>query len=128
MDFQVKFFNWQDPGNHLIIVGRGGMDTAAFSRLFGEIAAATQHLNECKVLVDLSDCSYMIGNAEIDALVAELPLDRWPPGNKLAFVSALGTFDYHRLYYLRVALAACGLALRVFRDSKVAIDWLARAI
>ena len=125
MDFQVKLFNWQDQGNHLIVLARGVMDTEAFGLLFGEIEAATGQLSECKVLVDLSDSTYRIECAEIQGLIARLPLARWPQSNKLAFVSAPDIADYHRLFFLRTELAAHHLTVGVFRDSKIAIDWLA---
>jgi hypothetical protein len=125
MDFQVKLYNWQDQGNHLIILARGAMDRNAFRQLFGEIETATQHLSECKVLVDLSDSTCEIDGAEIEALVAELPFARWPRGNKVAFVSALELSDFHRLYFLRIALVGRGLIVGVFRDTRLAIDWLA---
>lgn len=128
MDFQVKLFNWQDHGNHLIILTRGVLDSGAFRLLFAEIEAATQHLSECKVLVDLSDSTCQIESAEIQGLVARLPLSRWPQNNKVAFVSASDIADYHRLFFLRTELAAQQLAVGVFRNSKVAIDWLAGMI
>jgi hypothetical protein len=125
MDFQVKLFNWQDQGNHLIVLARGVVDTEAFRLLFDEIEAATQHLSQCKVLVDLSDSACQIECAQIQGLVARLPLARWPQNNKLAFVSASDVADYHRLFFLRTELALHHLAVGVFRDSKIAIDWLA---
>jgi hypothetical protein len=125
MDFQVKLFNWQDQGNHLIVLARGVVDTEAFRLLFDEIEAATQHLSQCKVLVDLSDSACQIECAQIQGLVARLPLARWPQNNKLAFVSASDIADYHRLFFLRTELALHHLAVGVFRDSKIAIDWLA---
>ena len=78
MDFKIKLFNWQDKGNHLIILAHGAMDRAAFMQLFDEIETATQDLSECKVIVDLSDSTYEIDGIEIEALVVGLPLDRWP--------------------------------------------------
>ena len=128
MDFKIKLFNWPDKGNHLIILSLGAMDRAAFGQLFGEIETATQDLSECKVIVDLSDSTYELDGIEIEALVAGLPLDRWPEGNKIAFVSALGISDYNRLYFLRNQLVARALGVEVFRNSIVAIDWLAGII
>ncbi|HEX5607307.1 MAG TPA: hypothetical protein VFY96_12370 [Candidatus Binatia bacterium] len=128
MNFQVKLFNWQDQGNHLIILGRGVLDSGAFRLLFDEIEAATQHLGECKVLVDLSDSACQIESSEIQGLVARLPLGCWPRNNKVAFVSASDIADYHRLFFLRTELAARDLAVGVFRNSKLAIDWLAGMI
>jgi len=128
MDFQVKLFNWQDQGNHLIILARGIMDSGAFRLLFDEIEAATQHLRECKVLVDLSDSTCQIDGTEIQALAARLPLRDWPRDKKIAFVSALDISDYHRLFFLRTELAAQRLVVGVFRNSKLAIDWLAGII
>jgi hypothetical protein len=125
MEFQVKLFNWQDQGNHLIVLARGVVDTEAFGLLFDEIEAATEHLSQCKVLVDLSDSAYQIECAQIQGLVARLPLARWPRNNKLAFVSASDIADYHRLFFLRTELAVHHLTVGVFRDSKLAIDWLA---
>ncbi len=125
MDFQVKLFNWQDQGNHLIVLARGTMDKKAFKQLFREIEIATEHLSECKVLIDLSDSTYEISHGEIDALVAELPLHRWPLGNKVALVSTPDTFGYNRLEYLRIALAPRSLPVGLFRDTKIAVDWLA---
>jgi hypothetical protein len=125
MDFQVKLYNWQDQGNHLIILTRGAMDSGAFRLLFDEIEAKTQHLSECKVLVDLSDSTYLIDGAEIQRLVARLPLRDWPRDNKIAFVSAPEISDYHRLFFLRTEVAIFGLVVGVFRNAKVAIDWLA---
>src|SRR4051812_20912827 len=128
MDFQVKLFNWQDQGNHLIILARGVLDGAAFKLLFDQIQAATQHLRECKVLVDLSDSSCQIESAETQGLVARLPLDCWRRNNKLAFVSSSDIVDYHRLFFLRTELATQSLTVGLFRDSKLAIDWLAGII
>lgn len=128
MDFQIKLFNWQDKGNHLIILARGAMDRAAFRQLFDEIETTTQDLSECKVLVDLSDSTYEIDDPEIEGFVAELPLDSWPRGNKVAIISTLEISGCHRLYFLRIALVARGLVIEIFRDTRVAIDWLAGMI
>jgi len=128
MDFQVKLFNWQDQGNHLIILAHGVIDSGAFKLLFDEIEAATQHLSECKVLIDLSDSRCQIESTEIQELVARLRLDRWACKNKLAFVAASETADYHRLFFLRIELAAHRFPVGVFRSSKIAIDWLAGII
>jgi hypothetical protein len=125
MDFQGKLFNWQDQGNHLIILARGVIDSEAFRLLFEEIEAATRDLSECKVLIDLSDSACRIECAEIQGLVARLSLNGWSLNNKVAFVSASDIADYHRLFFLRTELAAHHLAVGVFRNSKVAIDWLA---
>jgi hypothetical protein len=128
MTFQVKLFSWEDQGNHLIILVRGAMDRAAYRQLFGEIEKVTQPLSECKVLVDFSDSTCGADGAEIEALVAELPLDNWPRGNKIALISGPNISTYHRLYFLRIALWARGLTVGVFHDTKVAIDWLADVI
>src|SRR5688500_17983953 len=128
MEFQAKVFNWQDTGNHMIVLVRGAMDGHAFARLFGKIRVQTQNLSECKVLVDLSDSTCEIDGEQIETLIAGLPLDTWPEGNRLAFVSAPATSRYHRLYVLRTALAGRGIVVGVFRNSIVAIDWLAGLI
>src|SRR6476660_10446282 len=120
MNIQVKSFNWQDQGNHLIVLARGVLDSGAFRLLFDEIEAATRHLSECKVLVDLSDGACQIESAEIQKLVARLPLGSWSQNIKVAFVSPSDIADYHRLYFLRIELTARHLAIGVFRNSKVA--------
>ena len=125
MHLQVKSFNWQDQGNHLLIQARGDMDSAAFKLLFEEIEVATRHLSECKLLVDLSDSTCKIECAEIQGLVARLSLDHWPSKKRIALVSSAEISDYHRLYYLRTELAAHRLPVAVFRNSELAMDWLA---
>ena len=75
---------------------RGVMEKARFKKLFEAIEMVTQGFNQCKVLVDLAESTYAVNSVEIDSLVAELPLDRWPPSNRIAFVSATGIADYHR--------------------------------
>ena len=125
MEFQVKLFNWQDQGNHLIILTRGGMDSGAFKRLFDEIEVATQDLSACKVLVDLSDSTFDLDGPDIQTLVARLPLGHWRSHSKIAFVSGPEIADYHRLFFLRTELVARHLVADVFRNPKVAIDWLA---
>lgn len=125
MNFQLKLFNWQDQGNHLIVLARGCMEKTSFRKLFDEIVIATQGLTQCKVLIDLSDSTYAIDSVEIEGLVADLPLDRWGPANRIAFVSASERADYYRLYFLRTGLVAHGVTAGVFYDSKIAIDWLA---
>jgi hypothetical protein len=125
MNFQVKLFSWADQGNHLIVLGRGCMDKGSFTKLFDEIETTTRRLTQCKVLVDLSDSTYTIDSLEIEGLVAELPLDRWAPANRIAFVAAPGSLDYHRLDFLRTGLVRHGLTAAVFHNSKFAIDWLA---
>lgn len=127
MNFQIKLFSWQDVGNHLIILARGPMDAAAFTRLFHDIKATTQNLSECKVLVDLSDSTYQVDGTEIEALAAALQANHWPRGNRIAIVSTVETAGYHRLYFLRTELIARGLAIEIFRNSRVALDWLALA-
>jgi len=67
MNFQISLFNWQD---HLFILTRGSMDAAAFRQLFAETEKATLGLQECKVLVDLSDSTYQIDPTEIAELAA----------------------------------------------------------
>jgi hypothetical protein len=125
MEFQAKLFTWQDTGNHLIILARGAMNGPGFSQLFSKIHAETEGLNECKVLVDLSDSTCGIDGEKIEKLVAGLSLSGWPTGNKLAFVSASEIANYHRLYFLRTALVGRGVVVEVFRTTKVALDWLA---
>jgi hypothetical protein len=125
VDLQVKLFNLQDQGNHLIVLARGAMDKTAFAEMFDEVKKATQSLQECKVMVDLSDSTYEFNSGEIEAFVGELPLDDWPRGNKVAFVSASEGAEFYRLYLLRVAFVAQGLTMGVFRDAQTAIDWLA---
>ena len=124
MDFQIKLFNWQDAGNHLIFLTRGSMDAAAFRQLFAEIEKATLGLQECKVLVDLSDSTYQIDPTEIEKLAGATQVTRWPRTNRVAIVSTLEIAGYHRLYFLRTELAARGLAVEIVRYSRVAIDWL----
>ena len=128
MNFQLKLFNWQDQGNHLIVLGRGCMEKTSFRKLFDEIVIATQGLTQCKVLVDLSKSTYAIDSVEIEGLVADLPLDRWGPANRIAFVSASERADYYRLYFLRTGLVTHGITAGVFYDSKIAINWLAGII
>ena len=125
MEFQAKLFSWQDTGNHLIIVARGPMDAPALTRLFDDIRAETESLIDCKILVDLSDSACDIDVGEIVKFVAALSLESWPPGNKIAFVSPPEISSYHRLYFLRTALAGEGLLVGVFRKTNLAIDWLA---
>jgi hypothetical protein len=125
MEFQAKLLRWPDSGNHLIVFARGAKNGPAFARLFDEICVKTKILSECKVLVDLSDSTCEIDGWQIETLVAGLPLDSWPKGNRLAFVAAPQTSSYHRLYLLRSALAARGLVVEVFGDYTAAIDWLA---
>lgn len=128
MDFQIKLFNWQDKGNHLIILARGPMDRRAFQRLFEEIETAAEGLKKCKVLVDLSDSSYQIDGTEIKALAGACRFEHWPADNKVALVSSSEISDYHRLHCLRTKLVERGLTIGVFHASKIAIDWLAGVI
>jgi len=121
MNFQISLFNWQD---HLFILRRGSMDAAAFRQLFAETEKATLGLQECKVLVDLSDSTYQIDPTEIAELAAATQATRWPRTKRIAIVSTLEIADYHRLYFLRTELAARGLAVEIFRHSRVAINWL----
>ena len=125
MNFQIKVFNWQGQGNHVVVLAHGCMERACFRKLFDEIQKATHGLNQCKVLVDLSDSTYALNSVEIESLVAELPLDRWAPAHRMAFVSAPETTDYHRLYFLRTGIVRRGLSAAVFHDPKIAINWLA---
>lgn len=125
MNFQIKLFSWQDQGNHLIIIVRGVLDTSAFRSLLVEIAARTRPLDGCKVLVDLSDSVSKLEANKFDALVGEFGADYWPVGNRVAFVSGTSAEDYHQAYLIRIALCARGVKAAAFRDSKIAIDWLA---
>ena len=128
MNFQVKLFSWADTGNHLIIIARGVLNKGAFGQLFHEILAATQPLGECKVLVDLTEADCTLEVVEIEALIEQLPCHAWPQGNKLALVSGAERNDHYQLYLVRAALTARGVVAAAFRDSKVAIDWLAGTI
>jgi len=125
MNFQVKVFNWQDQGNHVVVLARGCMAEACFRELFDQIEKATQGLNRCKVLVDLSDSTYAINTLELEGLVTGLLLDWWEPANRIAFVSAPDSANYHRLYFLRTGLVDRGLSDAIFHNPKIAIDWLA---
>jgi hypothetical protein len=128
MDFQIKLFCWQDQGNHLIIIARGIMDISAYRSLLAEIAARTGPLDECKVLVDLSDSVSKLEASKFDALVGEFANDSWPAGNRVAFVSGKSPEEYHQAYLIRIAMCARGIKAGVFRDAKVAIDWLAGTV
>jgi hypothetical protein len=128
MDSHVKLFTWSDAGNHLIVIVRGVLNSAEFKRLFKEITATTRPLNECKVLVDLSDATCVLELSEVEGLLEQLPFDSWPEGNKLALVSGAERNDPYQIYLLRAGLASRGIAVRAYRDSKIAIDWLAGKI
>jgi hypothetical protein len=127
MDFQVKLFTWSDTGNHLIVIVRGVLNSTEFKRLFNEITATTRPLNECKVLVDLSDATCALELSEVEGLLGQLSFDSWAEGNKLALVSGAERNDY-QIYLLRAGLASRGIAVRAYHDSKIAIDWLAGKI
>ena len=124
MEFTAKLFGWQGTGNLLIVLARGAMNAPDFTGLFRNVRAETQSLSQCKVLIDLTDSTYEIGREEIERLVAGLALDGWAERNKIAFVSTPEIIHYHRLYFLHSALAGRGLMVGVFRDTKVAVDWL----
>jgi hypothetical protein len=72
----------------------------------------------------LSDSTYQIDPTEIAELAAAIQATRWPRTKRIAIVSTLEIADYHRLYFLRTELAARGLAVEIFRHSRVAINWL----
>ena len=128
MNFQVKLFSWSDTGNHLIIIARGMLNKGAFSQVFDQIISTTQPLSECKVLVDLTEASCTLEVGEIDEMIKQLPCEAWPEGNKLALVSGAERDDHYQLYLVRAGLTSRGIVAAAFRDSKMAIDWLAGRI
>ena len=128
MDFQIKLFSWPDKGNHLILITRGVMDTKAFDQVFQEVHTATQALRDCKVVVDLQDAMCNLENAEIQAFVDGVELERWPSTNRVAMVAPREIGQYDQLSALTNGLAKRGLKIAVFDDSKLAVSWLADTI
>ena len=128
MDFQIKLFSWPDRGNHLILITRGVIDTKAFDQVFQEVHTATQALRDCKVVVDLQDTMCNLENAEIQAFVAGVQLERWPSTNRVAMVAPREIGQYDQLVTLTNGLAKRGLKIAVFDDSKLAVTWLADTI
>jgi hypothetical protein len=67
-------------------------------------------------------------NAEIQAFVDGVQLDRWPSTNRVAMVAPREIYQYDQLSALTNGLAKRGLKIAVFDDSKLAVTWLADTI
>jgi hypothetical protein len=128
MDFQIKLFSWPDRGNHLIMITRGVLDIKGLLQIFQEVAAATEPLEDCKVVVDLQDITCNLAGSDVQAFVDGFQPHSWPATNKVAIVAPREMDQYDQLFLLTSSLAKRGLKIAIFYDSKTAVSWLADTI
>jgi hypothetical protein len=121
MHLQIKLFHWPDMLDDVTLIARGVMDVEGLKQIF---RAALPFLN-CRLLIDLLEATYSLEPVEIDGFVNGLTRDLWPQVNKIALLSTPKIEQYAQLYLLSACLSNRGLKVRVFRDLKCAVDWLA---
>jgi hypothetical protein len=126
MKFQAKLFSWPDKGNHVIVIASGALDTRGCTEMFNKIGSMTRGLADCKVLVELVDCTCKLKPQEIEAWVVAFKPNSWPAGNRTALVSPSETEQYTKWVGLSDRLAERGFNVAVFYEIKAAIDWLAQ--
>ncbi len=127
MDFQIKLFSWPERGNHLIMITRGLLDMGALEQIFQEVATVTQHLPDCKVVIDLQDAMCNLETTDIQAFVNGLKPDGWS-SLKVAMLSPHEIEQYDQLFVLTSGLSKLGFKIAVFYDSKAAVSWLADTV
>jgi hypothetical protein len=128
MDFQIKLFSWPDKGDHLIMITRGLLDRAALEQIFQEVAAVTQPLSDCKVIIDLQDVACDFRMDELQTFASALKPDGWPATNKVSMVSPRDSEQYDQLLTLARDLSKLGYRIAVFTDSKSAVNWLTEIV
>jgi hypothetical protein len=128
MDFQIKLFSWPDKGDHLIMIARGLLDRAALEQIFQEVAAITQPLPDCKVIIDLQDVACDFRMDELQTFASALKPDGWHATNKVAMVSPRDSEQYDQLLTLARDLSKFGYRIAVFTDSKSAVNWLTEIV
>ena len=122
MDLRIKLLELSG-GNYLIVITRGLIDAGRFEQIFREVAATSQSLPNCKILIDLTDARLRLEPPDIDVLVNGLGHDLFRPDIKIAVVSSeIDEFD--RLRSLSASLCNLGLKVVVFDNAKGAVVWL----
>jgi hypothetical protein len=124
MDFQLKLFNWPDPGPHVIAMAKGTIDSDGLRQIFRKVVEMTQHLPHGKVLIDLVDAAWALEAADIDEFVDGAGSDLWVKNRRIAIVFARDLERYDRLLKLSAELSNRGIKAAAFSSLKFAVDWL----
>ena len=123
MNLKIKLLQLPDRGNHLIVITGGIIDPAELEQIFHHIAEKTQSLLDCKVLIDLDTADLRLEPADLQSSFQTLAADLSHRSIKMALVFSAGT-DAATLDWLRAYLCRAGLTVKLFGDSKSAVDWL----
>ena len=125
MDMETKFFSWPLTGeDHVTVIARGRIDVGGVKQIFLNVAAITQMLVGCGVLLDLRQGSYRLTYRDIYGLFNDLKPALWPLHHRIALLSAPTIEQSDQLFMLSVCLSDQGLEADVFYDSYRAIEWL----
>jgi hypothetical protein len=123
MNLKIKLLQLAERGNHLIVITGGVIDLPALEQIFRQVAAHTQSLLDCKVLIDLDTADLRLEPDDLHGVFQTLVRDLGRRSIKMALVSSPGT-DAATLDWLRAYLCRAGLTVKLFGDSKSAVDWL----
>jgi hypothetical protein len=106
------------------MIARGLLDAHSVQEILAEIAAATIHRNDCKVLIDLIDTDPDVDLAILGGLLHEGGVGLRSPECKMALVSSLKDEPYKRISAISTFLAERDFRIALFSDANNAIDWL----
>ena len=124
MDFQLRLFNWPDPGPHVIALAKGTIDVDALRQIFHKVAEMTQPLPHGKVLIDLVDAVLAFEAADIEEYINEAGPDLKSESPRIAIVFARDIERYDQLLRLSVELSNRGVNAAAFSSLKLAVGWL----
>ncbi|HEU4342721.1 MAG TPA: hypothetical protein VFU31_14240 [Candidatus Binatia bacterium] len=125
MDLKIKLLQLPEGENFLVVIAHGLIDSEGLDQILRKIAATTQSLLECKVLIDLEEASLELQSPVIRRLVNRIEPDLRRRHLKFALVSSAEVDEGPRV--LGDSLSKLGLTAAVFVDIKHAAVWLSDA-
>jgi hypothetical protein len=124
MNLQIKTLLAVANGNYVIAIVRGSVGIVGVRVLLDKLIEATQSVLDGKVLVDLQDAMFQLPASDFGQFIDKFDFTQWPHNNKVALISVAKGEQFQQLATLSESLAKQSLKIRVFYDSKEALNWL----
>jgi hypothetical protein len=125
MRLHIKLLSLPESGDHVIVIARGPLNIESLELVFTKLEASTSRLQNCKILIDVSEAFCSFSPLGIHDFVNVTAADIRLPATKIALVSAAENHQYDEIFMLYAFLSNRGFPVSLFRDTREAVQWLA---